>query len=74
VNNETILNKKSEPNDLQCSSNISQAGGDISMEVKYHSRQFLFPKNKLLFCACASKKMSQDCESSSPATSFLLLK
>lgn len=74
VNIETILNKKTEPDDLQCSSNISQTGEEVSMEVKYHSREFLFAKTKPLFCACASKKMSPDCESSSPATSLSLLK
>lgn len=55
------------------SSNIPRAGEEVSVEVKYQNREFLFPKNKPLFCACASKKMSPDCESSSPATSLSLL-
>lgn len=49
VNIETILNKISEPNDLQCSSNVSQPGEMVSMEVKCCGRKFSQKQTALLF-------------------------
>lgn len=51
MNIEAILNKISEPNDLQCSSNVSQPGEVVSVEVKSCGREFSLKQTALL-CLC----------------------
>lgn len=58
VNTKTTLNKISEPNDLQCSSNVSQLGEVVRMEVKCCGREFS-QKQTALLCLCFKEDVNR---------------